>query len=195
MLNFDTMQKRNYPLFLIDRSKTKNYPNDYITCLDREVGFVAKVVFFPADDAWREFLVGFSQIEHNELAGVKMRLKRGGLALQVVDFLYRFEVTNETKARVQVLLKKALKKYLHAEAERTPHNDLGIDDQIKQQKLTLERAVQNYDDLVARANGSRDLADYQISLQRETVRTLERFREMRAFFNSGFAMNFNDDEN
>lgn len=189
------MQKREYPLFLIDRSKAKNYPNDYITCLDREVGFVAKVVFFPADDAWREFLAGFSQIEHNELAGVKMHLKRGGLALQVVDFLYHFEVTNQTKARVQVLLKKALKKYLHAEVERTPHNDLGIDDQIRHAKLTLERAIQNYDDLVARANGSRDLADYQISLQRETVRTLQRVRGMYAFFKSGFSATSNDDEN
>lgn len=186
--------KRDYPLILIDRSKAA-YPNDYIVCLDREVGFVAKVVFFAKEDAWREFLALFKDIEHNELAGLTMHLKTGGVALQVVDYLYHFEVATETKSRVQVLLKKALKKYLHAEVERTPLKSLGIEDQIKQQRLTLERALQSYDDLVERVNGSREIADYQIDLVRETIRTLERFKGMKAFFDSGFCMNFNDNEN
>lgn len=187
--------KRDYPLFLIDRSKAASYPNDYIVCLDREVGFVAKALFFPHNDIYNEFVARMAEVDNNELAGLSMRLKSGGVALQIVDFLYRFEVSTEAKNRVQVLLKKALKKYLNAEVERTPHKGLGIDFQIKQQRLTLERAIQNYDDLVRRANGNRELANYQIELARETIRTLERFKGMQAFFNSGFTMNFNDDEN
>lgn len=182
--------KRDYPLFLIDRSKAAAYPNDYIVCLDREVGFLAKVLFFPRDDIFREFVDRAGGIENRELAGFSMPLKKGGIALQIVDFMYYFEVTTETKSRVQVLLKKALKKYLHAEVSRTPHDDLGIDSQIKQQRLTLERAVQGYDELLDRANGNRDVADYQIDLARETLRTLERFKEMQAWLGGGFNFNF-----
>lgn len=189
------MIKRDYPLFLIDHSRAATYPNDYITCLDREVGFVAKVVYFHTDDAWREFLAKFNQIENNELSGLPMSLKRGGIVLQIVDFLHNFEETTETKSRVQVLLKKALKKFLHAAVVRTPHGDLGIDNQITQQRLTLERAISNYDDLLKRSDGNREQADYTIDLGRATLRTLERAKGMEAFFNSGFSINFNTNEN
>lgn len=189
------MKKREYPLFMIDRSRSAKYPSDFITCLDREVGFVAQVLHLPNADVWREFLAAFRQIEHPELTGFALPFKTGGVVLRVLEFLYEFEVSTETKNRVQVLLKKGLKKYLHAEVERTPAGDRGLENQIRQQQLTLERAEQNYEDLLARANGSHEIADHQIALQRETIESLKRLKHLQRFFNSGLGLNLNDDEN
>lgn len=175
--------KRDYPLFLIDRSKSENYPTDYVVCLDREVGFIAKIVHLTTDLLYDAFLDSFNNIENKELSGVYMPLKKGGLVLQIVDFLYYFDVTNNVKSRIQVLLKKALKKYIHAEVDRTPKkNDLDIENQIKQQELTIERAMQNYDDLVMRSNGDRTIADYQIALAEATLETLKVFRDNQKYF-------------
>ena len=85
--------------------------------------------------------------------------------------------TDDQKSRIQVLLKKALKKYLHAEAERMPKDDLSIENQIKQQQLTVERAKSGYDDLLRRANGDKELADYQIALAEATLETLKAFKD------------------
>lgn len=180
---------------MIDRSRSAKYPSDFITCLDREVGFVAQVLHISNAEVWREFLAAFSQIEHPELEGIATPFKTGGVVLRIHEFLHDFEVSTETKNRVQVLLKKALKKYLHAEVERTPVGDRGLENQIRQQQLTLERAEQNYTDLLARAGGSREIADQQIALQRETIDSLKRLRHLQAFFNSGLGFNLNDDEN
>ncbi|MCL2597276.1 MAG: hypothetical protein FWD66_06410 [Paludibacter sp.] len=178
------MNKREYPLFLIDRTRSESYPSDYIVCLDREVGFVAQVVHFPKNEMYNAFLRKFENIENNELAGIHTPLKNGGLVLQIIDFLYYFEVKTETKNRVQVLLKKALKKYIHAEINRTPNDDLGIENQIKQQKLTIERTKQNYNDLLQRANGDREIADYQIELAEAMLRTLEIYRDNVIFWDT-----------
>ncbi|MCL1867657.1 MAG: hypothetical protein FWF72_01730 [Paludibacter sp.] len=176
-------KKRDYPLFLIDRSKPKNYPSDYVVCLDREVGFVAKVVHFTSNEMYSAFLDKFHNIENKELAGIYMPLKTGGLVLTVVDFLYFFEVNNDTKCRVHTLLKKALKKYIHAEVDRTPDIDnFGIENQIKQQKLTIERAKQNYGELIKRSSDNKEIADYQIALAEATLKTLENYRDSMKFF-------------
>jgi hypothetical protein len=84
---------------------------------------------------------------------------------------------------VQTLLKKALKKFLHAEVERTPDlKDLDIDNQIIQQQLTIDRAKQMYDELVIRANGESKIADYKIALAEATLDTLKKFRDTQKYY-------------
>jgi len=144
--------KRTYPLFTIDRSKLPAYPFDYITCYDREVGFIARVLVLHTDAAFNEFVKQNSLIENHEIATFMYRFKVGGIAVVVEDFLYEFEINVQTKDRIQTLMKKALKKYLHATFEREPDgNDLSIDNQILQQELTIERAKANFEALLERS--------------------------------------------
>jgi len=179
------MNKRDYPLFLIDRSCATSYPFNFIVCFDKTVGFVARVVHFPADQQYFEFVKTASQIEHAEYMNVMFKAKRGGVILVCEDFLYHFELTPANLKRVQTLLKKALKKFLHAEVERTPDlKDLDIDNQIIQQQLTVERAKQMYDDLVRRANGDKKVVDYQIALAEATLETLKHFRDNQKIYSS-----------
>lgn len=176
--------KRNYPLFLIDRTKSATYPFDFIACFDRTVGFVARVVYLPTDESYSEFIKKGIQIENSEYFAVTFRFRKGGVLLVAEDFMYSFELTSDNLARVQTLLKKALKKYLHTEADRTPADGLDVDNQIKQQQLTIERAKQNYDDLVSRANGDPTIADYQIALAEANLETLKKYRDNQKLFAS-----------
>ncbi len=169
--------KRNYPLFTIDRTKSPSYPFDYITCYDREVGFIARVVILQNDDAFDELQKRSSALEYYEISIYMQHFKRGGIALVVEDFLYYFEVNGQTKSRIQTLMKKAIKKYLHATFESEPHNaDLGIDDQILQQELTIQRSKSNFEALVARSN--MESAIYAIKLSEATLETLKKYKEM-----------------
>lgn len=176
--------KRNYPLFLIDRSKAENYPFDYIICPDRNVGFIARVVHFTTDEMYAAFIEKKKMVENANYFHSTIKLKRGGLLLVAEDFLYSFDLTPENLNRVQVLLKKSLKKYLYTEIIKTPAKNLGIDNQIKQQELTIERARQNYDSLVQRANGDKAYADYQIALAEATLKTLRMFRDYQKIISS-----------
>lgn len=178
------MNKRDYPLFMIDRSKAAAYPFDYITCLDRTVGFVARVVYFPADVQYYEFAKTIVKVENSEYFNVTFKMKKGGVILVCEDFLYFFELTNENKKRVQTLLKKALKKYLHTENDRLPGEDgYGIESQIKQQQLTIDRARQNLDNLIEQ-HGSEN-ARYMVALAEATLETLKQFRDNQKFFYVG----------
>lgn len=171
--------KRNYPLFLIDRTQSATYPFNFIACFDKTVGFVARVVHFTSDKQYWEYIKKASQTENAEYFSVATKFKKGGIVLLAEDFMYSFDLSEANKKRVQTLLKKALKKFLHAEVERTPNmdNDLDIENQIIQQQLSLERAKQNYSDLVQRANGDSKIADYQIALAEATLETLNQFRD------------------
>jgi len=169
--------KRKYPLFIIDRSKSENYPNDYIVCLNREVGFVAQIIFLPKNDMYKSFIENFQKIENYEIAGVHYPFHRGGgVVLQVVEFLHYFDIDGKTTKRIQSLLRKALKKYLHTESNRTAHGDLGIDNQIKQMELNLEHTLNNYNKLIERTE-SKEYADYLIGITKETIQTLKNNRD------------------
>ena len=113
------MKKRDYPLFLIDRSKLPSYPFDYIACFDIEVGFVARVMRFADDVQYNEYITQSKQVTDSEYTSIVFRLDKGGLILVIEDFLYNVEWTNENKNRIKILLKKALKKYMHAEVKKT----------------------------------------------------------------------------
>lgn len=174
--------KRDYPLFLIDRSKHSAYPFDFVFCADKTCGFVAKVVAFFKAEPFNEFVKQREQIEAHEYTSILFRFPRGGgMAVVVEEFLFEFDENNkEHRARIKTLLKKALKKYLHAEVERTAHTDMGIDDQIKQQEATIDRAKSNYDFMVQ--NASKDEVDYNIALAEATLETLKKFRDNQKYF-------------
>lgn len=173
--------KRTYPLFLIDRSKAASYPFDYISCFDKTCGFVARVVHFREDAQLNEFIDQARNIEASDYTSIANRLLQGGVVLIVEEFLFDFdEQIKEHRTRIKTLLKKALKKYLHAEAERTPHKNLEIDSQIQLQELTIERAKSNYEQLVAQS--SKKEADYTIALAEATLETLKKFRDNQAYF-------------
>lgn len=170
--------KRNYPLFTIDRTKSPSYPFDYITCYDREVGFIARVIILNTDDAFNELQKRSSLIENYEISIYMQRFKRGGIALAIEDFFYYFEVNAQTKTRIQSLLKKAVKKYLYATFEAEPHDDdLGIDNQILQQELTIQRNKANFEALVARAP-DRESAVFSIQLSEAILETLKKYKEI-----------------
>jgi len=171
------MNKRGYPLFLIDRTKNLAYPFDYITCFDKTVGFISRVEFFKRDVEYFEFVTNVGKIENSEFFNLTMKLKEGGLILFCEDFLYSFDLTQDNKNRVKTLLKKALKKYLHAEIDRTAFDDLGIDNQIKMQQQTIDKMRQNYDLIIAQSNGDASNADYMIAVAEATLKTLKSVRD------------------
>ena len=174
--------KRDYPLFLIDRSKHESYPFDVVTCLNKTVGFVAKVIHMPTDMMYNEFVTQQKNVNSSEIIFDSFKARRGGVVILIIDFLHFFEWTKENQVRVRTLLKKGFKKFLHTEGDKTPVGELSLDNQILQQELTIERAKQNYSDLVARANGDAAYADYQIALAEATLQTLKSFRDNQKFF-------------
>ena len=91
-------------------------------------------------------------------------------------------MTTENRNRIKTLLKKALKKHLHTEADRTAYGDCDIDNQILQQQETIERARSNYSALVQRTNGDPTHADHVIRLAEATLETLKKFRDNQKYF-------------
>lgn len=176
--------KRDYPLFTIDRSKHSSYPNDFITCYDRNVGFVAKVLFFNNDQMYKEFVDVAANSENFDIVTLTNRVKTGYIIITIVDFFYHFEWTTEKKTRIKTLLKKAFKKYVHAENLKAPIGDaLSIDNQIKQQEETINRAKANYQQLVQNCFNDKKLADYQIALAEATLESLKVFRDNQNLIN------------
>lgn len=172
--------KRDYPLFLIDRSKLSTYPFDYISCFDREVGFVARIVIFKEDKLFNEFILQQSNISDAEIGSYATRLKMGGVILVVEDFLYHFEITGAIKERIKTLMKKAMKKYLFATYEReTDGTDFNIENQIKMQELTIERAKSTFDALIKRS--SEEEAKYNIALAESILDTLKMVQDNQKY--------------
>lgn len=172
--------KREYPLFLIDRTKSPSHPFDYVSCFDKRFGWVARVVHWEKTEVFEAFLQESQKISNYASYSVPLRI--GGVSLIIEDYLYYFELDNEAMSRITGLLKKAMKKYLHQELDRTPKDDLSIDNQIKQQKLTIERARQTYDDLLERAGGDPELVNYQLALAEATLKTLENYKDNMDYF-------------
>lgn len=185
--------RRDYPLFTIDRTKAPGYPFDYITCYDREVGFIARVVVLPTNIAFDEFMLRSSAVENNEISTYMERFKRGGIAVVISDFFYNFDINTKTKSRIQALLKKGTKKYLTATFERELNWDFSIDDQIKQQELTIERNKANFDALLARAT-DRETAIYTMKIAEETLNTLKKYKELMQKQNMDIYINRDGDE-
>jgi hypothetical protein len=165
---------RNYPLIIIDRSRLANYPNDYIVCLDEKVGFVAKVTYFQTTEQWYLFVQTVEKTKNTNPLYIHP-LKTGGIILSIENWLHQFEQNTTNINRAKTLLKKCFKKYTHAEIDRTPHSDFSIENQIKQQELTVQRAKANYEEFIKRS--SKKEADYNIALAEEILQTLKNYKK------------------
>ncbi|MDR1552617.1 MAG: hypothetical protein LBS69_04030 [Prevotellaceae bacterium] len=191
------MRKREYPLFIIDTSKRDGYPFDCLVCLDRTVGFVARVFQFWQDEPLRDFVEKSKKNPHFEFLTLMYRFSGGGGVILVIeDFLYHFEFNYENKNRVKSLLKKLIKKYIYTEKDRTPREELTLENQIKQQKINIENARENYDEILHRTNVDVKIVDYQIALAEETLKSLEQLRDIQTKISSPhFKQNFNINNN
>ena len=172
--------KREYPLFLIDRSKHSTYPFDFIACFDSQVGFVARVVPFFQNAPLDEFIEQSKKIPDSENTSIVYRFKnKGGIIVLIEDFLYNFEWTTEIKTRIRTLLKKALKKYLHAEVDKTPDGDLNIENQIKMMNLSIEKTKANIESYINTVGN--DAAYYQLQLLESVVTSLKMLRDNQKY--------------
>lgn len=169
-------KKRNYPLFIIDRTMTDAYPNEYVVCLDKELGFIAKAFSVGDDEA-------FELIE-DSFDIFKYRGKSNNIVLKIEDYLYDVNLSNEQKQRVKTLLKKAFKKLMHVIEEIfDTENDFSIKNQIALLRETQQHNQNNYLKMVEK-NG-KETTDYAFKLLEATIKTLEEQQEIQNMFRDG----------
>ena len=100
-------------------------------------------------------------------------LSSGGLLCEIISKV------DDTEA-LQGLLKKAAKKYmLGYKADNYKGKDLSLDNQIYQQKLTIEHNKRNYAKLVEQAGGDESLAKYNIALAQATLEILYKLKQIQ----------------
>lgn len=166
-------KKRNYPLFIIDRTMTEAYPNEYVVCLDKELGFIAKAFSVRDDEA-------FDLIE-DSFDTFKYRGKSNNIVLKIEDYIYDVNLSNEQKQRVKTLLKKAFKKLMHVIEEIfDTENDLSIKNQIALLRETQQHNQNNYFKMVEK--NEKETTDYAFKLIEATIKTLEEQQEINKIF-------------
>lgn len=152
--------KRQYPLFIIDKTVTEGFPYHHIAVMGEEP-FVVRVRLL---ENLNDYTPTGSFLLHP--------LNKGAILFEVVS-------TNYNSPKIQSLLKKAAKKYLLGyRDENYKDKDLNIDNQIYQQKLTIEHNKRNYHRLVAQAGGNEELAKFNIALAQATLESLYKVKEM-----------------
>lgn len=152
--------KRQYPLFIIDKTVTEGFPYHHIAVMGEEP-FVIRVRLL---ENLNDYTPTGSFFLHP--------LHKGAILFEVVS-------TNYNSPKIQSLLKKAAKKYLLGyRDENYKDKDLNIDNQIYQQKLTIEHNKRNYHRLVAQAGGNEELAKFNIALAQATLESLYKVKEM-----------------
>lgn len=171
---------KEYPLFIIDRnrrSRDENHQFDYLVCLDKEVGFVGKVVLF-GRNAFDEFNDKKASIDGVDYMNYSCLFKSGeaGVVLFIVDFLYDFDLNSRTTGRLRSLLKKGMKKYLHAEIATVPDSDnLSLDNQIKVLEDVLKDIKAGYAKMVVHM-GEKNAQFYTACVEKsiESIRLLSK---------------------
>ena len=152
--------KRNYPLILIDKTRTVSHPYHHIAVMG-ETPLVIRV----------RLLKSLLDYEPTN-AFVLHPLSKGGILFEVVN-------TKEDGAKIQNLIKKAAKKYLLGfRDENYKGKDLSLRNQIYQQRLTIEHNKRNFTKLVEQCDGQEDLAKYSIALAEATLESLYRLQEL-----------------
>ena len=166
-------KKRNYPLYIIDRTLTEAYPYEYVVCLDKEVGFIAKAFSVRDDDA--------SNMIEDNFDVFKYRGKSNNIVLKIEDYLYDISLTNEQKQRVKILLKKGFKKLMHViEESIDTENYFSIKNQIALLRETQQHNKNNYMKMVEK-NG-KEATDYAFKLLEAAIKTLEEQQEIQKIF-------------
>lgn len=155
--------KRNYPLFIIDKTTSEGFPYHHIAVMG-ETPFVIRVQLI-------------RNIKEYILAPTDyiIPLSSGGVLFEIISNV-------EDPGVLQSLLKKAAKKYmLGFKTDNYKGKDLSLDNQIHQQKLTIEHNKRNYTKLVEQAGGDESLAKYNIALAQATLESLYKLKELREY--------------
>lgn len=154
--------KRNYPLFIIDKQMTEGFPYHHIAVMG-ENPFVIRVRIL---DDWRDYAPKGVFYMHTFNSGKS-------LVFEVVS-------PHEETTGVKSLVRKAAKKYLLGfRDENYKGKDLSLENQIYQQKLTIEHNKRNYARLVEQAGGNEELAKFNIALAQATLESLYKLKEMK----------------
>lgn len=152
--------KRDYPLFIIDKTTSEGFPYHHIAVMG-ETPFVVRVQLL-------------KKIKGHILAPTDylVPLSSGGVLFEIISNV-------EEPDELQGLLKKAAKKYmLGYKTDNYKGKDLSLDNQIYQQKLTIEHNKRNYAKLVEQAGGDESLAKYNIALAQATLESLYKLKEL-----------------
>lgn len=152
--------KRNYPLFIIDKTTSEGFPYHHIAVMG-ETPFVVRVQLL-------------KKIKDHILAPTDylIPLSSGGVLFEIISNV-------EDPEALQGLLKKAAKKYmLGYKTDNYKGKDMSLDNQIYQQKLTIEHNKRNYAKLVEQADGDESLAKYKIALAQATLESLYKLKEL-----------------
>ena len=152
--------KREYPLFIIDKTVTEGFPYHHIAVMGEDP-FVIRVRLL---ENLNDYTPTGAFLLHS--------LNKGAILFEIVS-------TNSNSPKIQSLLKKAAKKYLLGyRDENYKDKDLNIDNQIYQQKLTIEHNKRNYHRLVAQAGGNEEMAKFNTALAQATLQSLYKVKEM-----------------
>lgn len=153
--------KRSYPLIIIDRTTSQGYPYHHIAVMG-VTPFVVRVRLLN------------SLQDYNPVGAFYLHpLNRGAVLFEVVS-------CKDDGPQIQSLLKKAAKKYmLGYKTDNYKGKDLSLDNQIYQQRLTIEHNKRNYHRLVEQAGGDESLAKYNIALAQATLESLYQLKELR----------------
>lgn len=153
--------KRNYPLFIIDKTTSESFPYHHIAVMG-ETPFVVRVQLLKNI---KDFVL--APTDH------LVPLSSGGVLFEIISQIDNLQA-------VQGLLKKAAKKYmLGYKADNYKGKDLSLDNQIQQQKLTIEHNKRNYAKLVEQAGGDESLAKFNIALAQATLESLYKLKELQ----------------
>ena len=153
--------KRDYPLFIIDKNTSESFPYHHIAVMG-ETPFVVRVQLL-------------KKIKDHILAPTDylIPLSSGGVLFEIISNV-------EDPDALQGLLKKAAKKYmLGYKTDNYRGKELSLDNQIYQQKLTVEHNKRNYAKLVEQAGGDESLAKYNIALAQATLESLYKLKEIQ----------------
>ena len=155
--------KRNHPLFIIDKTTSEGFPYHHIAVMG-ETPFVVRAQLI-------------RNIKEHILSPTDyiIPLSSGGVLFEIISNV-------EDPRVLQSLLKKAAKKYmLGYKTDNYKGKDLSLNNQIHQQKLTIEHNKRNYAKLVEQAGGDDSLAKYNIALAQATLDSLYKLKELREY--------------
>lgn len=153
--------KREFPLFIIDKTTSEGFPYHHIAVMG-ESPFVVRVRLLRS---LQDYQPTGSFYLHPLSSGV---------------ILFEVVSCKDYGPKIQSLLKKVAKKYmLGYKTDNYKGKDLCLENQIYQQKLTIEQNKRSYAQLVERAGGDESLARYNIALAQATLESLYKLKELQ----------------
>lgn len=162
------MEKREYPAFIIDRSRqsaASRTTDDFVVCTDREVGFIARVYRVPKSRR-EEFLEEWAADES------RYAIRTIGDVVVVLEVVQMLHEPVAHYNRLPPLMRKALKSYIYGEAKAVLRDGQPYDNQLaalddvlrmceaqrgRMIDLNGEEATERFIDAVKAARGSVEL--------------------------------------